>query len=288
MIHFFAYYSVGGYKDMYLGNDGQTDEKHYYLPLLSIERSQAEEQKDDALAAKVERQSALPAIGLLTTDNRFGLPNMANKITTHGGFQVIFTHLEGEKFIIVLRGIQGSDKDESGRPIPFLLSFMSDSQSDLQKMRRLAGYLAQYTQTAKKELAAFLHYDPVENGLCFEQAKMQQWLNQVVGESQNEILTLANGQNTQIPSAKDEICLLVTTQTVTPKYVLGEINLMKTPRYAFCEKMILPKDDLSLANLYKEEWEEERNRKIKFWSKVGVVAVVVISFICLIVKCAHR
>ena len=288
MIHFYTYYSVGGYKDMYLGNDGQKEEKRYYLPLLPVERTKAKENNDTVLMAKVERQAALPSIELLTNDNRFGLPQLANKITTHGGFIVVFTHLEGEKFFIVLRGIQGSDKDESGRPIPFLMSFMSDSTGDLQKMRRIAGYLAQCTQTAKKELAAFLHYDPVENGLCFEQARMLQWLGQVVANSQNETLSLANGAEIQIPSAKEEIALLVTTQSVTSKYVLDEISLPKTSRNAMSEKMVLPKDNPTLAGQYKKEWEEENNRKIRFWTKIGVVLLALIICISLIGKCSHN
>ena len=288
MIHFYTYYSVGGYKDMYLGNDGQKEEKRYYLSLLPVEKTRAKENNDLTLMAKVERQSALPTIEPLTNDNRFGLPRLANKITTHGGFNIVFTHLEGEKFFIVLRGIQGSDKDESGRPIPFLMSFMSDSFGDLQKMRRLAGYLAQYTQTAKKELAAFLHYDPVENGLCFEQAKMLQWFGQVVANSQYETLSLANGEKVQIPSAKEEIALLVTAQSVSAKYVLGEINLPKTSRYAMSEKMILPKDNLTLAEQYKQEWEEERNRKMRFWAKVGIIVLALIICISLIGKCSHK
>lgn len=288
MLHFYTYYSVGGYKDMYLGNDGQKEEKRYYLPLLPVEKAQAKENNDATLMAKVEHQLALPTIELLTNDNRFGLPRLANKITTHGGFVVIFTHLEGEKFFIVLRGIQGSDKDENGRPIPFLMSFLSDSTGDLQKMRRLAGYLAQYTQTAKKELAAFLHYDPLENGLCFEQARMLQWLGQVVANSQYETLSLANGEKVQIPSAKEEVALLVTAQSVSAKYVLDEISLPKASRYAMSEKMILPKDNPALAEQYKQEWEEERKRKIRFWTKIGVVLLALILCISLIGKCSHN
>lgn len=286
MIHFYTYYSVGGYKDMYLGNDVQTAERRYYLPLLDIEKNQAIEQNDAVLVAKVERQSTLPSIELLSNENRFGLPLIANKITTHGGFQVVFTHLEDEKFFIVLRGIQGSDKDESGRPIPFLMSFMSNSRDDLPKMRRLAGYFAQYTQSAKKELAEFLHYDPIENGLCFEQAQMLQWLCRIVEKPQYETITLANSNNLQITSEKDEISLLIANGGVSPQYVLGEIGLAKKSHYALMETMVIPKDNSSLAEQYKQEWKDVCKKKKLFLVKIGVAVLTIVTILCIIIKCA--
>ena len=35
MIKYFAYYSVGGYKDMYLGNSELNEEYTYYSPFYS-------------------------------------------------------------------------------------------------------------------------------------------------------------------------------------------------------------------------------------------------------------
>ena len=46
MIHYYTYYSVGGYKDMYLGSEASEVERAYYLPLLDVEERQAKEEND--------------------------------------------------------------------------------------------------------------------------------------------------------------------------------------------------------------------------------------------------
>ena len=54
MLHFYTYYSVGGYKDMYLGNSGMTDvAQTYYLPLLPSMKQKADS-GDKVMQQKVE------------------------------------------------------------------------------------------------------------------------------------------------------------------------------------------------------------------------------------------
>ena len=59
MLHFYTYYSVGGYKDMYLGNSGMTDvAQTYYLPLLPSMKQKADS-GDKEMLEKFEKFDAL-------------------------------------------------------------------------------------------------------------------------------------------------------------------------------------------------------------------------------------
>lgn len=290
MIHLFTYYSIGGgYKDLYLGNSSQADPCRFFLPLLNFERKQAEENNDLALKEKLERQSKLPKIEVLTTEQRFGLPAIVtNNITSQGGYQLLYTHVENEKFVIVLRGITGNDKDESGRQIPYLLCIMCDSSSDLPIMNTLAGYISQNMKTAKKQISSFLGFDAKENGLRFEQAEMLEWINSIGAQKEYKIVSLVSDKTIEIHAHANEVVLIIVPNNIKAEEILSKMRLTLPIVNKFRMNQILPKDNPELAKQYREQWQKEYNKKMRLYKKLGGVAVAVLILIVIIAKCTGK
>ena len=286
MIHFFTYYSVGGYKDMYLGNNTQTTIRRYYLPLLQSEEIEAAESNDVAFKQKVERQLSLHRIELLTDSNRYGLPEIVtSKITAHGGYNIIYTHIQGEKHIIAVRGIKGKDKDDSGRPIPFLMLFMCDEANDLTQMNRLAGYISQNLATSKTEMAKFLFYDAAENGLCFEQIEMIKWIGSVTRNPLNESISLVGNRTLFVKAVKDQITLLVTPEGINTKDILETMSFGKRENVVLSEQQILPKDDPEKAHRYEALWEDTRRSRLSLYRYIAYAVIILVILICILTKC---
>lgn len=282
MIHYYTYYSVGGYKDMYLGSEASESERAYYLPLLDVEEQQANEENDEQLLAKVSRQKKLEQIGILTQTENYGLPKAANTLVTHGSYSLIFTHLEGTKYIIVVRGLNAKDS------VPFLLSIMSDSTDDLPRMNRLATYIAANTETSKKELAACLHYDPAENGLCVELSQLNKWIESVAADRANDYFQTVEGTSVRLIARKNQISLLLVPQGVTTGYAIRELSMSQEVDHAFCELNVLPKDSPKEALRRKELWEEEeRRRKIRLMKYVAIGATAILLVGGLVIMCSR-
>lgn len=282
MIHYYTYYSVGGYKDMYLGSEASEAERAYYLPLLDVEEQQAKEENDAKLIAKVARQKKLERISILTQTENFGLPKTANTLVTHGSYSLIFTHLEGTKYIIVVRGLNAKDS------VPFLLSIMSDSADDLLRMNRIATYIAANTEIAKKELAACLHYDPTENGLCVELIQLNKWIECVAADQANDYFQTVEGKTIRLTARKNQISLLLVPQGVTPGYAIRELSMIQEVDCAFCELNVLPKDNPKEALRRKELWtEKERQRKIRQMKYVAIGATAILLVGGLVIMCSR-
>lgn len=259
MLHFYTYYSVGGYKDMYLGNSDMTEvAQTYYLPLLPSMKQKADS-GDKTMQEKIEKLDALSKIELLTKDCRYGLPRAADTLITHSGYKVIYMHLESDKHIVVLRDIQGKDKDENGRTIPFLLAIMCDAVSDVPIMDKLATYLTCNTQTAENKFLDILHYDVNVNGLCFELTAMCEWI-MALPES-TKIQTSLN-KKVAIFGQKGKAAVVVAT--TDKQYLINELSLSLPISLFLPNGSYLPTEDRSKAADILNKWEEdERARKMR-------------------------
>ena len=60
MLKYYSYYSIGGYKDLYLGTSEMMEPFTYYLPLLAIQKKNAESEADSNLLAKISELDKLP------------------------------------------------------------------------------------------------------------------------------------------------------------------------------------------------------------------------------------
>lgn len=259
MLHFYTYYSVGGYKDMYLGNSTMTDvAQTYYLPLLPSMKQKAES-GDKEMQEKVEKLDTLAKIELLTKECRYGLPSSADKLITHSGYKVIYMHLESDKHIIVLRDIQGKGKDENGRVIPFLLAIMCDDASDVPTMDKLATYLTCNTQTAENKFVEFLHYDVNANGLCFEFKEMCEWTKSLPAPAK---IQTSLTSKTSVCGQKDKVAIVVAT--TDKQYLINELSLSLPISLFLPICSYLPNEDKSKAVEIRNKWEEqEREKKLR-------------------------
>lgn len=256
MLHFYAYYSVGGYKDMYLGNSGMTEvAQTFYLPLLPSMKQKADA-GDKTMQEKVEKLDALAKIELLTKDCRCGLPVAADSLITHSGYKVIYMHLESEKHIVVLRDIQGKGADENGRAIPFLLAIMCDAASDVPTMDKLATYLTCNTQTTENKFVSFLHYDINANGLCFELKSINEWIMTLPEPTK---IQMSLTKKTSICGQKEKIAVVVAT--TDKQYLINELSLSLPISIFLRFGSYLPNEDKSKVADILNMWEEEEQKK---------------------------
>lgn len=256
MLHFYTYYSVGGYKDMYLGNSGMTDvAQTFYLPLLPSIKQKADS-GDKAMQEKFEKLDALAKIELLTKDCRYGLPVAADSLITHSGYKVIYMHLESDKHIIVLRDIQGKGADENGRAIPFLLAIMCDAASDAPTMDKLATYLTCNTQTSDNKFVEFLHYDVNANGLCFELKAICEWIMKLPEPTK---IQTSLTKKVSICGQKEKIAVVVAT--TDKQYLINELQLSLPISLFLRFGSYLPIEDKSKVADILNMWEEEEQKK---------------------------
>ena len=162
MLRYYSYYSVGGYKDLLLGDSNSHDEATYYLPMLPVLEERG---KTDAESRqRAEELQKLPAIKQLTIDNSYDLPSSARYLFSHAGYKLLYRHLEGDKYAIALRDIYPTAKDETGRPIPFLIVIMGDSPADLRTLDTLAAYMANNIATTERAISGMIGMDYDKNG----------------------------------------------------------------------------------------------------------------------------
>lgn len=276
MLHFYTYYSVGGYKDMYLGNSSMTDvAQTYYLPLLPSIKQKADS-GDKVMQEKFEKLDALSKIELLTKDCRYGLPRAADTLITHSGYKVIYMHLESDKHIVVLRDIQGKGKDENGRTIPFLLAIMCDAASDVPTMDKLATYLTCNTQTAENQFMTFLHYDVNANGLCFELKAMCEWIMALP-----KSMRIQTSLTTKEPVFGQKGKVAVVVATTDKQYLINELSLSAPISLFLSIGNYLPTEDGSKAVDILNKWEEEEREK-KLRKNIIIAASAITAVILLI------
>ena len=284
MIHFFSYYSYDdGFQLFYVGNEADTAEKTYHLPLLQIDRDKAVENDDKNLLKEVERQEKLPRIFIPTRANDCGWPVAGNTLISHGNYSLILAHLEGEKYILSRRRIAG-EKDIYGRPTNFLFAFLCDTQADLKKLISLASFMAQYPQMSEKALSRVLHHDPYENGLCFEQCVLQNWMAEAVSKGAKIGIKLTNGNEVHITPTYGNM-LLILPDGIKAKDALDELSLGRKFLNILSESQILnlneqdfskkPSDPLPSCQ---EEDENELRGKIL---KVASMVVAILTLISL-------
>ncbi len=189
MLKYYSYYSVGGYKDMFLGTSEMNEKETYFLPLLPIWQKKAEDNKDEELAKKVNDLKSLPSIKILSKNELYGFPKEANNIITHGAYKIIYYQTKLGEYVLSIRDIEGNDKDESGRSIPFLIAIVGDSNRDKSLLDRLCSYMATNLDVTTKFMSQLFKYDWETNGICFRLHDLTEWIREVVKTSTNIINT---------------------------------------------------------------------------------------------------
>ena len=102
MLRYYSYYSVGGYKDFYLGSNADQFEASYYLSLLPVWEKRAQDKDDAELQKKVDELKKLPSIKVMDEKQSYGMPNAGNSLFSHGGYKLIYEHLEGDIYALAV------------------------------------------------------------------------------------------------------------------------------------------------------------------------------------------
>ena len=240
MLRYYSYYSVGGYKDFYLGNSSLSQEFMYYLPLLSIQEKKAMEAKDETKLSFVNKAKALPKINIVTINNDFGFPNRAISLVSHGGYDIIFSHMGGQNYALILRDIDSNSEDESGRKIPFLFMIVSDTEEDSLKLANISCYWANHKKSVSMKIASLLEYDKKYNGLRFALSEFNTWIH-TISTASNQ-LELVNGK-CKVSPRQGEVSLLIAHTSITKDFISKELQLGKMIVNLIPSSKVVPLDN---------------------------------------------
>lgn len=164
MIKFYAYYSCGGYKDMYLANSEMYVGYTYFLPLLPIWQSAMELKSKDA--ERLVKSKTLTMIQLITSEQDWGFPKESELFFSHGAYRAIYRSLDTGGSCLGLAGLDNGEYDEFGRAIPFCMVITAD-RSDTDRLDALALRCINEPKEMWKALGELLGYSPEMNGLRF-------------------------------------------------------------------------------------------------------------------------
>lgn len=289
MLRYYSYYSVGGYKDFILGTSEDKQEATYYLPLLPVLEERA---KTDEDAAKLfEQQKDLPKIQQLSAELPFNLPTSARVLFSHAGYKLLYKHLEGDYYALALRNISANTKDEHERSVPFMFVITGNTKHDVEVLNILATYFACNIKGVENILSKYLFMDIDVNGLKFELAKFNSWVNNIISNNSSTILPTMNGGKS-INAQNNKVTLLVLPDGITEQKAITEQKLETMEITSVKEIDVLSKENperlvkqiLSIA----EELKEERKKNATF--KKGMIAAGAAGLFvgAFIASCCHK
>ncbi len=209
MIRYYAYYSCGGYKDMYLGNSSDAVEYTFFLPLLPIWRSGAKPEYAD----KLKQAEDLQQIAVVSKDNNFGFPTQAKNLFSHGGYRVIYLTLSNGNTCFCVRDIINGTKDEENRDIPFNILITASGDDDIKRLDAYALYSLSHVKELYDSLAPLFSYDYKVNGIRFNIAQISKALNDVplsakeIEHNPNRVILLIVDSLSMIQTAFNELDL---------------------------------------------------------------------------------
>lgn len=185
MLHYYSCYSIGGYKNLDLGNSESGKEVNYFLPLLPVWIKDNRSNIDGL----IEKNN------IKELDSSSALPSEINTMISFQGYKLLYRHLESGHSVISLRDIHPTSLTDS-ETNPLLFIVMSDSETDIPAMDKIADYFAHKIDEVSQKICECLYYDSKECGLCFRNKDVNDWINLIV--------TTSNGK-----FYSNDVCLLV-------------------------------------------------------------------------------
>lgn len=289
MLSYYSYYSIGGYKDLLLGNSSNKEEATYYLPLLPVLEERA---KNDAETAKlVVELKSLPAIKQLSEGNSYGLPNSAKVLFSHAGYKLIYKHLEGDKYALALRDIPNKTKDESGRSIPFLFVIVGDANADVRTLDILATYMASNIKSVESQIGEFIYLDIDKNGLRFDIARFNDWILKIVTKNKSTTIATTNG-GVEVHAYRNRVAMLLLPDSIPLQKAIVEQKITSEDIVASKISEIISKDDpdklVEQITRISKELNEEKHKNSKM--KKGIFLSGLLGFIlgAFVVGCSNK
>lgn len=276
MLRYYAYYSVGGYKDMFLGASDSRSENTYYFPLLPVWKKRVETNNDTTLEEKILILETLPKIEILNDRSMFDFPENAKIMFSHGGYKVLYTHLSPNEYILAIRDIEGEAKDEEGRSIPFSIVIAGSSIEDRSILDRLSAYVASNLTTTCKIISAQFVYDAEKNGLCFHLENFNNWISRSIATSSGVVNSIS--RDYKIDAQKNEVALLIIPEGLTLGFAVKEQNLQEKKAIGIAINDVIPHDDQKkLLSIVKRMIQAQGSGIITnktIWCLIGGVALI--------------
>ena len=264
MLSYYSYYSMGGYKDMFLGNAGMMEKDVFFLPLLAVWKKRAESNQDEALMEKVRTLSELPSIRLLNQSESYGLPVEADRVFSHGGYKVMYVAYKSGETLLAIRDIEGEEKDEAGRAIPFLIVLAGTTSDDRRTLGRLAAYMASNLTTTGRKLSSLFEYDPEKNGLCFHLGVLNDWVQNTAASASAVIQTL-HGE-CEIDPGQDNAAWIIVPDGLNLKLAVEEQGLQAMKVTGVPQGEVFPQDDAKrMLALVRSMLADRQGKSAKKW-----------------------
>lgn len=212
-IKYFAYYSVGGYKDMYLGNSEMEEECTFYSPFYAQWKNNTlSDNFVNRMKEQLEYLDNQTHIKILTALDE-DLPKDASRFVSHSGFKLACCTLNNGTTTIALKDLNGNAKDENERSIPFMLQLVSD---DTNTQIALADYIRTHLETEEEFFANLFEYNASYNCLQFNIAKLNAWIKDVIENKLNVV-----DENL----ATRRLHMLVLSNGVSKEYAVSELGM---------------------------------------------------------------
>lgn len=211
MIRYYAYYSCGGYKDLYLGNSSLQIEYTYFLPLLATWQKGAKPEHIE----KLRQIEGLQKIEVISKDNSFDFPSQAKHLFSHGGYRVIYLTLSNGDTCLCVRDITNGAKDEEDRDIPFNILITASGEDDikilddfcLDSLKRQNGFY--------ELMSPLFSYDPIINGIKFHLGEL------------NSTLYDVSTSDKELEHALNRVNFIVIDSATMASTALNELNLKR-------------------------------------------------------------
>ena len=275
MLKFYTYYSVGGYKDLYLGNSTMDDEFTYLLPLLGIQRRRAVAEGNEQIAERVKQLDALPKILLVNQASSYGYPKSAVRLVSHGGYKIAYTHLEDDSYVLILRDILGDNKDESGRSIPFMMMLVADNLQDARKLATVAAFWSNNIGSVSDKIASMLIYDKEVNGIKFHLRQFNAFIENCANR-QDFIETTSS--RIYVRAEPNTVGVLIMASELYTKRAIDELGLNNKRIKLVSLEQVLPLDNPTKV----AKMREKTKKTIKFGKRRVIYASVVMIVIVVI------
>lgn len=213
MIRLYAYYSCGGYKDMYLGSSDTAASPSYFLPLLPVMKKRGRTDEVE----KIKYQESLQHVCIVTSSESYGFPADAANMFSHGAYKAVYRTLQDGSSCLSMHDIPSNETDEEGRDIPFTLMFVADGEEDSAKLDCMAAALLKDMTAWQQLFTSLFAYDPTVNGIKFDLPKIMARINDTKQES-NCYIDRTQGKN---------VAYLMLNENNGVKIALKEQNLKR-------------------------------------------------------------
>lgn len=187
MIRYLSYYSIGGYKDIYIGTNqegGDEEGKVYYSTFLQPWLEGQLVLTDEKTSNQLEQLKLKPQMEVLTKESRYQMPKISRLLTSHAGYRVVCCSLTEGGYTVVIRDILGNMTDEFGRLTPFVMQFICDESRHADN---LFNYIRFHLEYVKEVLGGLFSYNSMLNCIVFDIATLNSFLKEILEKEYVEV-----------------------------------------------------------------------------------------------------